>query len=132
MQDLKIVYSDACMSSLVVLVSIEPADKVQTPIGCYAYLVHRTDSDTFLAFPMGRSPLFVFTFQHKSVLSQFGLCSVKSGFFLALEFDDNAASGKKMRPRKGAAPKAEAAAPAAEPVAEEAPAAPAEPAEVKE
>ena len=45
---------------------------------------------------------------------------------------DNAASGKKMRPRKGAAPKAEAAAPAAEPVAEEAPAAPAEPAEVKE
>ena len=44
---------------------------------------------------------------------------------------DNAASGKKMRPRKGAAPKAEAA-PAAEPVAEEAPAAPAEPAEVKE
>ena len=41
---------------------------------------------------------------------------------------DNAASGKKMRPRKGAAPKAEAA-PAAEPVAEEAPA---EPAEVKE
>ena len=45
---------------------------------------------------------------------------------------DNAASGKKMRPRKGAAPKAEAAAPAAEPVAEEAPAAPAEPAEEKE
>ena len=44
---------------------------------------------------------------------------------------DNAASGKKMRPRKGAAPKAEVA-PAAEPVAEEAPAAPAEPAEVKE
>lgn len=44
---------------------------------------------------------------------------------------DNAASGKKMRPRKGAAPKAEAA-PAAEPVAEEAPAAPAEPAEVKD
>ena len=44
---------------------------------------------------------------------------------------DNAASGKKMRPRKGAAPKAEAV-PAAEPVAEEAPAAPAEPAEVKE
>ena len=44
---------------------------------------------------------------------------------------DNAASGKKMRPRKGAAPKAEAA-PAAESVAEEAPAAPAEPAEVKE
>ena len=44
---------------------------------------------------------------------------------------DNAASGKKMRPRKGAAPKAEAA-PAAEPVAEEAPAAPAEPAEEKE
>ena len=45
---------------------------------------------------------------------------------------DNAASGKKMRPRKGAAPKAEAAASAAEPVAEEAPAAPAEPAEEKE
>ncbi len=40
---------------------------------------------------------------------------------------DNAASGKKMRPRKGAAPKAETEAPAA---VEEAPAA--EPAEVKE
>ncbi len=45
---------------------------------------------------------------------------------------ENAASGKKVRPRKGNAAKAEAAAPAAEPVAEEAPAAPAEPAEVKE
>ncbi len=48
---------------------------------------------------------------------------------------DNAASGKKMRPRKGAAPKAEAAV-EAEPAAEEAPAAEAapaaEPAEVKE
>ena len=45
---------------------------------------------------------------------------------------ENAASGKKMRPRKGAAPKAEAAAPAVEaaPAAEEAPSA--EPAEVKE
>ncbi|HIZ85660.1 MAG TPA: 30S ribosomal protein S2 [Candidatus Coprenecus stercoravium] len=42
---------------------------------------------------------------------------------------ENAASGKKLRPRKGAASKAEAAAPAAEPVAE---AAPAEAAEVKE
>ncbi|HIZ88277.1 MAG TPA: 30S ribosomal protein S2 [Candidatus Coprenecus pullistercoris] len=41
---------------------------------------------------------------------------------------ENAASGKKMRPRKGSAPKAETAAPA--PAAEEAPAA--EPAEVKE
>lgn len=48
---------------------------------------------------------------------------------------ENAASGKKMRPRKGAAPKAEAAV-EAEPAAEEAPAAEAapaaEPAEVKE
>ena len=48
---------------------------------------------------------------------------------------DSAASGKKMRPRKGAAPKAEAAV-EAEPAAEEAPAAEAapaaEPAEVKE
>ena len=48
---------------------------------------------------------------------------------------DNAASGKKMRPRKGAAPKAEAAV-EAEPAAEDAPAAEAapaaEPAEVKE
>ena len=45
---------------------------------------------------------------------------------------DNAASGKKMRPRKGGAPKAEAAAPAVEaaPAAEETPSA--EPAEVKE
>ncbi len=45
---------------------------------------------------------------------------------------ENAASGKKMRPRKGGAPKAEAAAPAVEaaPAAEEAPSA--EPAEVKE
>ena len=45
---------------------------------------------------------------------------------------ENAASGKKMRPRKGGAPKAEAAAPAVEaaPAAEETPSA--EPAEVKE
>ena len=43
---------------------------------------------------------------------------------------DSAASGKKMRPRKGAAPKAEAAAPAVEEAPAAAPAA--EPAEVKE
>lgn len=43
---------------------------------------------------------------------------------------DNAASGKKMRPRKGAAPKAETAAPAVEEAPAAAPAA--EPAEVKE